>query len=360
VRVALIGPGTLSIPPQGWGATERVVWNIHQRARDAGFETVIVNTKDPDEISEQCARFAPDLIHLHYDLRLRHCLPYLIAHPTPLVTTCHDPRLPTELPPEVAPSIDLADAVIALSPTILERLRSRRDAVHYVPNGVDTGVFRPLAKKPNTVAGVGKNTARKKFVEIAKFFAARPEYQLTLCGPDMRARPGGRWPVIPTAPNVTLLDNQPESAVARLLGESQFFVHLCDVEASTLVVREAMACGCAVWTVPVNAQDVRNVALSWDQAVTDRDLGARAAREAMETFDWSIIVRRHAEVYAQTLERWRASATAAEVARDRYRALQGALARQDRRLDVVARRLTKRVRRRVAAGLGWLRRRGGS
>ena len=360
MRVALIGPGTLNIPPKGWGATERVIWNIHRRSRDAGFESVILNARTGEELRAQCARLRPDVIHLHAHWRLEECLPYLISRPTPLVTTCHDARLSRRIPPEIAPSIELADAVIALSPSIREQVRALRDTnVYYIPNGVDTRVFRPLTKKPNTVVAVGRNSPRKRFATIARFFLAHPEYHLTMCGPNMLGRPDKPVPVIPTGPNITLLGNRSERAVARLLGEAEYFVHLADLEASALVVREAMACGCRVWTVPANAQDLRNVALSWEQAVGDPELGPRAACEAAESFDWSIIVRRHAAVYKRTLGQWRASTTSHADARRRYRAFAAPRAKPDARLAGIRDWIRPRLGRGISSARRWAWRLGG-
>src|SRR6185503_4186137 len=100
---------------------------------------------------------------------------------------------------------------------------------------------------------------------------------------------------------VTILGRRSEAEIARLAGESEYFVHLCEVEASALVVREAMSCGCKVWTVPYNAQDLENVALTWAQAVSDPTLGERAAREAREKLDWTIISQRTAAVIRTVL-----------------------------------------------------------
>lgn len=345
MRVALIGTGTLSIPPQGWGAIQRGIWNHHQRSRGAGYESLVVNSRDARMIGRECERFAPDVVHLHDHNGLAACLPYLIAHPTPLVTTSHDFRLSARIPEEVAPLIDLADATIALSPSIRERIGARRrHGVHYVPNGVDTRLFRPLAKRRGSVLGVGNNRPRKRFAEIARFFLDRPEYRLTLCGPNMDVPRGRRHPVIPTGPNVTLLGNQPETEVARLLGEAEYFVHLCEQEASALVVREAMSCGCRVWTVPLNAQGLTNVARSWEGAVADADLGNHAAAEARESFDWSHIVGRHAEVYAQTVDEWKSAASSAAEATRRYRAaLPGRRAILRGRLGALPTRARRRI-----------------
>jgi glycosyltransferase involved in cell wall biosynthesis len=354
MRVALVGPGTLGIPPVGWGATQRDLWNIHQNARDAGFESLIVNSKHTRDLVAAITEFQPDVIDLHACWRLHECGRYLRRHPTPLVVTNHDARLGQAVPREDAPSIEAADTLIALSPAIEKRLRTLRgDRVRYIPNGVNPRVFRPLAKKAGTVAAVGRNAPRKRFAEVAQFFLAHPEYHLTLCGPGMRARAGQGHPVIPTGPNITLLEEQPEEAVARLLGESEYFVHLCEVEASVLVVREAMACACRVWTVSANAQDVENVALSWEDAVSDPELGQRAAREARDSFDWSIITGRYAEAYDETLARWRGSPSAAADARGRYRsvAVRAAAinARERFRRSYVVVGLRSRISRRRAA-----------
>src|SRR5262245_46221017 len=122
MHVAFIGPGTLTIPPNGWGAIERVIWNLQQHGLAAGFESTIVNHRTEGEIRAECERFVPDIIHLHAHWRLKECLPYLKDRPTPLVTTCHDFKLGELLPSTVAPIIEQSTAVIALSPAIASRL----------------------------------------------------------------------------------------------------------------------------------------------------------------------------------------------------------------------------------------------
>ena len=101
------------------------------------------------------------------------------------------------------------------------------------------------------------------------------------------------------------LGNVSQDEVARRLGESEFFVHLSRSEASSLAVREAMAAGCRVWTAPYNAQDLENVALFWEEAVRDTELGARARQEAVERLAWSAVVARTVEVYQEVLSRRR-------------------------------------------------------
>ena len=300
-RIAHVAHGLLPIPPLGWGAVERDIWNLHRNGEHDGLETAIVNTKSRCDLLRQCEAFAPNLIDVHAERWVSTCARYARAQGIPIVLTSHDYRLSYELPREIEKAAKLADAIIALSPSIRDRFVAHGfERVHYVPNGVNTDVFRPLEKRRNTVLAVARNTARKKLPEIARFFLSRPEYHLTICGPftDHGDR---KHPAIPRGPNVTILGRRSEAEIARLAGESEYFVHLCEVEASALVVREAMSCGCKVWTVPYNAQDLENVALSWAQAVSDPTLGERAAREAREKLDWTIISRRTASVIRTVL-----------------------------------------------------------
>jgi glycosyltransferase involved in cell wall biosynthesis len=303
--VALIGHGTESIPPRGWGATERVIWNLHKDHDRHGFDSRIINTTDPRAIVRQLGAFEPDLIHLHAEGLIEALAPYVRARPTPVALTSHDAGLTRSLPPAVERAAPHVDAFFALSPAIRETLAGRGFApVFYVPNGVDTDRFRPLAKWPNTVLAVGSNRPRKRLPDIAQFFLARPDYQLTICGPETH-RADAKHPAIPRGPNITLRGNLEEAELARVFGESEYFVHLSRHEACPLVVREAMAAGCKVWASPVSAQDVKNVARSWEEAVSDPQLGERARREAVERLDWSVIVARTVEVYREIDARWR-------------------------------------------------------
>lgn len=303
-RIVHVGHGRLPIPPLGWGAVERDIWNLHRTSEQNGLESAVINSMGAREIIRQCRAYDPDMIDVHAEQWVAACRSYARAHPIPIILTSHDFRLSYELPREIEKAARLVDGIIALSPSIRDRFIAHGfDNVHCIPNGVNTEVFRPLEKKPKTVLAVARNTHRKKLPEVARFFLSKPDYHLTICGPltDRRDR---KSPAIPGGPNITIFGARSEAEIARLFGESEYFVHLCEVEACALVVREAMACACKVWTAPYNAQGLENVALSWDQAVNDSTLGERAAREAREKLDWSIISRQTADIVRSMLAAW--------------------------------------------------------
>lgn len=66
-RIALIGPGIMSIPPKGWGAVEILIWEYYQELTKLGWSVDIINTPDKNEIIKKINNGNYGFIHLHYD-----------------------------------------------------------------------------------------------------------------------------------------------------------------------------------------------------------------------------------------------------------------------------------------------------
>lgn len=67
MKITLVGPGIMPIPPTGWGAVEILVWDTKNALEELGHEVQIVNTRNPQEIIDQINTFCPDFVHVHYD-----------------------------------------------------------------------------------------------------------------------------------------------------------------------------------------------------------------------------------------------------------------------------------------------------
>ena len=76
MRISIIGPGIMPIPPTGWGAVEILIWDYYQELTKLGHEVQIVNTQNAQEIVNQVNSFNPDFVHLQYD-DLYHVLPHI-------------------------------------------------------------------------------------------------------------------------------------------------------------------------------------------------------------------------------------------------------------------------------------------
>jgi len=67
MKIAIIGPGIISIPPKGWGAVESLIWDYYIELKNKGHEVKIINTQDPISIINETNMFNPDFVHLQYD-----------------------------------------------------------------------------------------------------------------------------------------------------------------------------------------------------------------------------------------------------------------------------------------------------
>ena len=67
MKISIIGPGIMPIPPKGWGAVESLVWDYNIELTKLGHDVQIVNTNSKHEIIKQVNDFDPDFTHLQYD-----------------------------------------------------------------------------------------------------------------------------------------------------------------------------------------------------------------------------------------------------------------------------------------------------
>lgn len=67
MRICLVGPGIMPIPPTGWGAVEILIWDIKTKLEELGHQVLIVNTRNRQEIVDLCNSFNPDFVHVQYD-----------------------------------------------------------------------------------------------------------------------------------------------------------------------------------------------------------------------------------------------------------------------------------------------------
>ena len=67
MKISIIGPGLMSIPPKGWGAVETLIWDMRNALTILGHEVDIINLRDPKAIIRRVNEFRPDFVHIHYD-----------------------------------------------------------------------------------------------------------------------------------------------------------------------------------------------------------------------------------------------------------------------------------------------------
>lgn len=95
LRIAIVGPGIMPIPPTGWGAVEILIWDYVEELRRLGHIVKIVNTRDKRSIVREVREFSPDFVHLQYDEHID-CMGELCTFVRAAGTTSHYGYLPQE------------------------------------------------------------------------------------------------------------------------------------------------------------------------------------------------------------------------------------------------------------------------
>jgi len=67
MKIALIGPGIMPIPPQGWGAIESLLWNYKNFLERMGHTVEIFNSRDLRGVAATINNGSYDFIQAHFD-----------------------------------------------------------------------------------------------------------------------------------------------------------------------------------------------------------------------------------------------------------------------------------------------------
>jgi hypothetical protein len=67
LHIAIIGPGIMPIPPNGWGAIEILIWDYAKNLEKLGHKVSIINTPDTNEIVKQVEELKADVVHVQYE-----------------------------------------------------------------------------------------------------------------------------------------------------------------------------------------------------------------------------------------------------------------------------------------------------
>jgi glycosyltransferase involved in cell wall biosynthesis len=152
MKIILVGPGIMPIPPSGWGAVEILVWDTYNVLTSLGHDVQIVNTKDPNKIISEINYFRPDFVHIHYDEFIG-VYPYIQY---PKAITSHFGYL--ERPEMFGGYANIANAFSQIKPNVFclsEGIKNvykvlmniPEDNLFVTPNGVNCSAFR-YAKSP--------------------------------------------------------------------------------------------------------------------------------------------------------------------------------------------------------------------
>lgn len=168
MKICLIGPGMMPIPPLGWGGVEHLIWNYYNQLSQRGHDVHIINTKDLNQIINEANSGEFDVIHLHYDAYAS-IMPHIKCDKK--LATSHYPWLEEPEPQYLWIFKDFASCgchVVALADKIKTAFVDRGcegDNVSVLANGIETDLYdfkESELEHPDKSIFLAKIEARKR------------------------------------------------------------------------------------------------------------------------------------------------------------------------------------------------------
>ena len=288
-----VTPGIIPIPPNGWGAVEKIIWEIHNNLLRLGYDSKI---KYLDEVN-----LDTDIVHIH------------VAN---LANTAHERGIPyyftfhdhhaylygkeSSLYKENLQAIKNAVKAFVPAKYLVDYFEGIPE---YFSHGVDTMYFTVRDEKPiHSLLCVANNgyiydqsTDRKGF-GIAIEAAQRLGLPITIAGPSNNKNYFSKNP--PTYDKLTILYDLSEEELLKVYRNHTIFLHPSQLEAGhpNLTLVEALSCGLPVIGTfePNNKLDgmvvvepqVDSVVHGIQNVIENYEIYKVSARKQAEQLDW--------------------------------------------------------------------------
>ena len=310
MRLAIVGPGIMPIPPTGWGAVEILIWDSKVALEKLGNQVEIINTQSPTEIIKKINNFRPDFVHIQYDDFIE-VYPYIQY---PCAITSHFGYL--EQPDRwdyygdriakpfgrIKPNVFCLSA--GIKDTYMKQLDIPEERLFVTPNGVDFDIFEYTDEPKHADASIylAKIDYRKRqfmFQSISTLYYAGNNADSRF---DTSNNYLGEWSKEELYKNLTEYGN---------------LVLLSDGEAHPLVCTAAFSAGLGVvvseWAaanldirksfITVIPEDkISDIGYVEDAIITNRSYSIanrEEIREYARSFDWVNVVEQY---YVPTME----------------------------------------------------------
>lgn len=306
MKIVNVTPGLIPIPPNGWGAVEKIIWEYHNNLQELGHESYIkyLNEVKPDE---------HDVVHIHVaNLALE-------AHKRgiPYYFTMHDHHAYLH----GKDSFVFKENHKAIKNSVLSFLPANYlvdyfglDNAMYLPHGVNTKLFTVDDNvKPHSILCVANNGYahdptydRKGFlpsIEVAK----RLELPITICGPTKNNKLFFDKNQV-NYDKLTIKYDLTEDELVEEYKKHTIFLHLSELEAGhpNLTLLEAMASGLVVVGTleqdveiggflkvnkPTNNDDIDVITSVVHFVTKDYQNIRKSSLNAIKRYDWNSIVK---------------------------------------------------------------------
>ena len=305
MKIAQVNLGLLPIPPNGWGAVERIIWEYTIELKKLGHD---VSIPYANEVQSKMY----DIVHVH---AWNHGLE-MYEKGIPYIFTCHDHHLylngnDTKMYKDNLKAMKLAEIAFVPAKYLVEYFDN---VPVYLEHGVriDNFIKNTPNKKPRLLC-VGNNGIvdnelfdRKGFryaIESAK----KLDMEITVVGPTNVNKKFFENNKDLTDGNVNILYDLDDKNLIDTFSKHDILVHATSVEAGNppLTILEAAASGLPVITTDCGGElytikterSTEKVILSINDVIKNYELHRKKTLESVKQFDWKNVVSKLDSAY---------------------------------------------------------------
>ena len=290
LKIALIGPGIMPIPPPGWGAVEILIWDYYKELTRIGHKVDIINTPTQTEIIKKVNEGQYDFVHLHYDVFWR-ILDYLKC--PKIAITSHYPYI-DQIDKHANDGYSQIFAFLTNQRKYMNFVLAEKDYqtflkngatnLHRMKNGVDSSAFKFSENvKIDKAIYLGKINKRKK----------QAKYQ---CLSDIDFV-GGCDDYLFDTTRQNYLGEWTRDQIHEHLTDYGNLVLLSEGEADPLVVKEALIAGLPIVTNRSSMNEL-NIRLPFIDIIPDNKL------DDMEYIEKVIVENRKKQIYKRQIREY--------------------------------------------------------
>ena len=291
-KIINVTPGILPIPPNGWGATEKIIWETHQNLLKLGYDSHVLYL---DSVPLDA-----DIVHIHVaNLALiakERGIPYYF--------TCHDHHAYLN----GKNSFVYEENLVAMEGAIKAFVPAKylvkyfNNIPQYFSHGVNTTYFTNTTRTEHKLLCVANNgyvhdqTVDRKGFGIAIEVARQLNLPLTIAGPSNNKNYFSKYP--PSYDKLNILYDLNEEELLTVYKNHSIFLHPSELEAGhpNLTLLEALSSGLPIVGtlekevrldgMVTTHRDVTEMVNGVRDVITNYEKYRQSARNQAEELDW--------------------------------------------------------------------------
>ena len=242
MKVINVTPGLISIPPNGWGAVEKIIWENHCNFKKLGVDSSIKYLDDVDSSDDIVMIHVANLANIAHDRGIQY---YFMMHDHHAYLYGKD----SPVYKENLKAIKGAKKAFVPAKFLIEYFEG---VPEYFSHGVNVDFFKPAPDKvseKHRLLCVANNgyasdpTVDRKGFGLAIKMAQHFDLPLTIVGPKNNKHYFDKCP--PSYKKLSIIYDLNEAQLLETYQDHSIFIHMSELEAGhpNMTLLEAMSCG---------------------------------------------------------------------------------------------------------------------